>query len=56
MNLLGSIPDLLAHIPIRQLTAVEITHLKFLNIFTTELVRLSKLAFQKIKESPAPTV
>ncbi|KAL5353809.1 hypothetical protein ACLOAV_001851 [Pseudogymnoascus australis] len=49
VNILSSIPELFHRIPIGKLTVAEITHLKFLSIFTIELIRLSKLAVQKAK-------
>lgn len=47
VDMLHQVPALLGNIPIRQLTPVEIMHLKFMNWFTTELARLGRCAILK---------
>ncbi|KAL7938426.1 hypothetical protein V8C35DRAFT_320230 [Trichoderma chlorosporum] len=47
LEILKSAPTLFRSIPIRRLTLAELTHLKYLDAFSTELARLGELAIQK---------
>lgn len=49
MNILGEVPDLIRKIPIRRLTLGEVIHLRFLDGFTTELLRLCACAITKAR-------
>jgi hypothetical protein len=45
--ILQDVPAMINKIPIRNLTPAEVTHLRFLNGFTTELARLATCAVLK---------
>lgn len=50
MNILHEVPDLIRRIPIRKLTLGEVIHLRFLDGFATELVRLCECAIAKARQ------
>lgn len=49
MNILREVPSLIRNIPIRIFTLGEVIHLRFLDGFTTELVRLCECAIEKAR-------
>lgn len=53
MDILREVPDLICRIPIRKLTFGEVIHLRFLDGFTTELVRLCECAVAKAQQDGA---
>lgn len=46
LEILQDAPSLFRSIPIRKLRLAELTHLRFLDAFTMELARLSRLAIE----------
>jgi len=56
MNILREVPDLMRRIPIRKLTLGEVIHLRFLDGFTTGLVRLCECAITKARRDEIQNV
>lgn len=54
MNILRGVPGLIGKIPIRKLTLGEVIHLRFLDGFTTELVRLCECAIGRAQRAGMP--